>query len=87
VRSPLPGEVRDLSRRAGSAGGNAGDPLVELSADKEHVWEALRALWTVGTADDLEDIQRYARGVSSMPEKVQEQALLTVREIQARQRR
>jgi biotin carboxyl carrier protein len=86
VRSPLPGEVRDLSRRGGTTVA-AGDPLVELSADKEHVWEALRALWTVGAAADLEEIQRYARGISGMPEKVQEQAVLTVREIQARQRR
>jgi hypothetical protein len=62
----------------------AGDPLVEISADKEHVWEALRALWSVGAKEDLEDIQRYARGVTSMPEKVQEQALLTVRAIRAR---
>jgi hypothetical protein len=85
VRSPLPGEVRDLSRRSGSTVA-AGDPLVELSADKAHVWEALRALWTVGARDDLDDIQRYARGVTSMPEKVQEQALLTVQAIQARAR-
>jgi biotin carboxyl carrier protein len=83
VRSPLPGEVRDLSRRAGSTVG-AGDALVEISADKEHVWEALRALWKVGTREDLEDIQRYTRGAPGMPEKVQEQALLTVRAIQAR---
>jgi biotin carboxyl carrier protein len=83
VRSPLPGEVRDLSRRPGSTVA-AGDPLVEISADKEHVWEALRALWSVGAKEDLEDIQRYARGVTSMPEKVQEQALLTVRAIRAR---
>jgi hypothetical protein len=32
----------------------------------------------------LEDIQRYVRGVSGMPEKVQEQALLTVQAIQSR---
>jgi biotin carboxyl carrier protein len=83
VRSPLPGEVRDLNRHDGGTVA-AGDPLVDLSADKEHVWEALRALWNVGTKDDLEEIQRYARGVASMPEKVQEQALLTVREIQTR---
>ena len=86
VRSPLPGEVRELSRREGSTVG-AGDPLIEISADKEHVWEALRALWTVGTREDLEDIQRYVRGVPGMPEKVQEQALLTVQAIQARQSR
>jgi len=83
VRSPLPGEVRDLSRRDGSTAA-AGDPLVEISADKEHAWEALRALWTVGAKEDLEDIQRYTRGVPGMPEKVQEQGLLTVRAIQAR---
>ena len=86
VRSPLPGEVRELSRREGSTVG-PGDPLIEISADKEHVWEALRALWTVGTREDLEDIQRYVRGVPGMPEKVQEQALLTVQAIQARQSR
>ncbi len=83
VRSPLPGEVLDLNRRDGSTVA-PGDPLVDLSADKQHVWEALRALWTVGTADDLAPIERYARGVASMPEKVQEQALLTVRAIQSR---
>lgn len=84
VRSPLPGEVRDLSRRSGSQVA-AGDPLAEISADKEHVWEALRALWSVGTKEDLDDIQRYAGGVAGMPEKVQEQALLTVQAIRSRQ--
>jgi len=86
VRSPLPGDVRDFSSRDGSTV-RTGDPLVEISADKEHVWEALRALWTVGARDDLEVIQRYVRGVPSMPEKVQEQALLTVQAIQRRETR
>ncbi len=86
MRSPLPGEVRELSRREGSTVG-AGDALVEISADKEHAWEALRALWTVGAKDDLEDVQRYARGIPGMGEKVQEQAVLTVQAIQARQTR
>ncbi|HLY16751.1 MAG TPA: HEAT repeat domain-containing protein [Bryobacteraceae bacterium] len=85
VRSPLPGEVRDLNRHEGDIIG-AGDPLIELSADKDHVWEALRALWTVGTKEDVEEVQRYARGASAMPEKVQEQALLTLRAIQTRAR-
>lgn len=86
VRAPLPGEVRDFDRRAGSAVAK-GDPLVDISADKEHVWEALRALWTVGTKPDLDDIQRFAGGVPGMPEKVHEQALLTVQAIQSRQGR
>jgi biotin carboxyl carrier protein len=83
VRSPLPGEVRELDRKEGAAVA-AGDPLAELSPDKDHAWEALRALWTVGTAQDLEDVQCYARGVPGMPEKVQEQAVLTERAIRAR---
>ncbi|HTT62817.1 MAG TPA: HEAT repeat domain-containing protein [Bryobacteraceae bacterium] len=86
VRSPLPGEVLELSRPEGGTAA-AGDPLAELSADKEHVWEALRALWSIGTKEDLEDIERYTRAVPSMPEKVQEQALLTVQAIRARQGR
>ena len=84
VRSPLPGEVRDLSRSAGATVA-AGDPIVELSADKDHVWEALRALYSIGTKEDLDEIRRYVRGAPGMPEKVQEQALLTVQAIQARQ--
>jgi biotin carboxyl carrier protein len=85
VRSPLPGEVRDFSRREGSSV-SRGDPLVELSADKDHTWEALRALWTVGTREDLEVIRRYTHAVPGMPEKVQEQALLTIQAIQSRAR-
>jgi hypothetical protein len=85
VRSPLPGEVRELSRREGTAAA-PGDPLAEISADKDHAWEALRALWNVGQEQDLEEIQRYARGIPGMPEKLQEQALLTLEAIRARRR-
>ncbi|HVN03549.1 MAG TPA: HEAT repeat domain-containing protein [Bryobacteraceae bacterium] len=83
VRSPLPGEVRDLNRPEGSTVA-AGQPLVEISADKEHAWESLRALWSVGAQEDLDEIQRYTHGVPGMPEKVQEQALVTIQAIQRR---
>ncbi|MFN7997227.1 MAG: hypothetical protein U0Q18_26665 [Bryobacteraceae bacterium] len=84
VRAPLPGEVRDLDAKEGATV-SPGDALVELAADKDHAWEALRALWAVGTKADLDEVQRYARGVPGMPEKVQEQAVLTARSIQSRQ--
>ena len=80
----LPGEVLDLTRREGAVAA-AGDPLAEISADKEHAWEALRALWGVGEPEDIEAVQRYARGVPGMPERLQEQAMLTLQAIQARQ--
>ena len=63
---------------------HAGDPLVDLSADKNHVWEALRALYLVGQADDLEDVERYTRPVAGMPETVVRQAALTAEAIQSR---
>ena len=62
-------------------------PLAEVAADKEHAWEALRALWGVGEPEDIEAVQRYARGVPGMPERLQEQAMLTLQAIQARQAR
>lgn len=85
VRAPLPGEVRALSRPDGSTV-SAGEPLIEISADKEHAWEALRALLTVGEPADLEPVQRYARGTPGMPERLQQQAQLTLKAIQSRNR-
>jgi len=83
VRSPAPGEVRTLEHKEGDAVA-PGDALAELSADKNHVWEALRALYMVGQAEDLEDVQRFTRPVPGVPESVARQAALTARAIQAR---
>jgi hypothetical protein len=85
LRSQLPGEVRAL-RVTDGAEVKTGDAVADISTDKEHVWEALRALYTVGTDDDIEEIQRYVRGVPGMPEKVQQQATLTLQAIQARRK-
>jgi biotin carboxyl carrier protein len=86
VRSPAPGEVRSLERREGAAVA-PGDALAELSADKQHVWEALRALYVVGQADDLEDVRRFSLPVPGLPEAVTRQATLTAQAIQTRARR
>ena len=83
VRSPLPGEVLELNRQDGAAVA-AGDTLAELSPDKEHAWEALRGLLRVGQKQDLDDVRRYVRGVAGMPDRVRQQAALTLQEIQSR---
>jgi hypothetical protein len=62
----------------------ADEVLVEISPDKEHVWEALRALLQVGQKADLESVKRYARGVDGMPDRVRRQAALTLQEIEKR---
>jgi biotin carboxyl carrier protein len=83
VRCPVPGEVQALARDDGAAV-KPGDPLAGLSADKNHVWEALRALYVVGQPADLEDVERFTRPVAGMPETVVRQAALTARQIQSR---
>jgi biotin carboxyl carrier protein len=83
VRSAIPGEVRSLDRQDGNTV-SPGDPLVELSADPNHVWEALRALYLVGQAPDLEAVQRFTRPAPGMPDKVVRQAQLTAESIQTR---
>jgi len=83
VRSPLPGEVLSLMQQDGKTV-RAGDALVEISPDKEHAWEALRALLRVGQREDLDTVRRYARGASGMPDRVRQQAVLTMTEIESR---
>jgi len=83
IRSPLPGEVLTLEKHDGATVAS-GEALVELSPDKEHAWEALRGLLRVGQKADLEDVQRYARGVAGMPDRVRQQASLTMQEIESR---
>jgi biotin carboxyl carrier protein len=83
VRSPVPGEVRSLEHKEGDSVAPGGT-LAELSVDKNHVWEALRALYVVGLPDDLEDVQRFTRPVPGLPEVVARQASLTAQAIQAR---
>ena len=60
VRSQLPGELRGLRAPEGSQV-KAGDALADISTDKEHVYEALRALFIIGGSEDIEDVQSYIR--------------------------
>jgi hypothetical protein len=83
VRSPAPGEVRSLEHKDGDVVA-PGDALAELSADKNHVWEALRALYVVGQAEDLEDVRRFTRPVPGLPESVARQAALTAQANESR---
>jgi hypothetical protein len=65
-----------------SAGGS-GDGA--LSPGSEQVWEALRALYLVGQASDLPDVERFAAGtVPGIPARIQQQAVLTAAEIRRR---
>jgi len=83
VRAAVPGEVRVLDQQDG-ARVHAGDPLIDLSPDRNHVWEALRALYLVGNASDLEAVERFTRPMPGMPESIERQAENTRDAIRAR---
>jgi len=83
VRVLVPGEVRAIDRAENSVV-NTGDPLITLSADKNHVWEALRALYVVGQPEDLEDVERYLRPANGISETISRQASHTAQSIRAR---
>ncbi len=83
VRSPVPGEVRAFLKPDSSTV-KAGEPLVELSPDKDHAWEALRALVSIGEAEDLEDIRRYTRPFPGTSERLRQQAANTIQAIESR---
>jgi len=85
ARSPVPGEVRALEHKEGDLVA-PGEALAALSADQSHVWEALRALYVVGQAEDLEEVRRFLRPLPGLPEKMARQAALTAQAIQARGR-
>jgi biotin carboxyl carrier protein len=83
VRSPVPGEVRSLEQHE-SATVKPGDPLADIAPDKNHVWEALRALYLVGEPADLEAVEHFTRPVAGMPETVVRQAMATAESLRSR---
>ena len=85
VRSAVPGEVRSLESRDGAAV-KPGDAIADLSADKNHIWEALRALVLVGQPSDLELVARYTHPVPGLPDTIERQALETRQAIEERAR-
>lgn len=80
IRAPIPGKIASNVERNRNVA--AGDRLFEIASDEESVWEALRALYYVGKAEDLEKISAYIDGDSS--DRVKKQAALTVQAIQSR---
>jgi len=80
VRAQLPGEVRELLQKDG-AEVKAGDPVAELSADDQHAWEALRALFLIGNREDLDQIRPFLRSPNP---RLQQQAQRTLQQIESR---
>jgi hypothetical protein len=83
VRSPLSGRIRTLSITKG-ASVVAGTEVATVDPGLEQTWEALRALYLVGQAEDLPLVRIYQRDSPEIPDRVRQQALLTEKAIQQR---
>jgi len=81
VRSPISGRIQTLSVSTG-ANVSAGAQIATIEPSAEQVWEALRALYLIGQADDLPAIRIYERNLPEIPDRVRQQAELTEKAIQ-----
>ena len=82
VRSPIPGRIRSVSQPGANV--VAGTQIAVVDPATEQVWEALRALYLVGQADDLPAIGPYERDLPYISNDVRQQAQETEKAIRAR---
>lgn len=83
VRSPLPGKIEKSVVKEGVQI-RAESELFVLAPDVDSVWEALRALYLIGEMEDVREVERYARGVEGMPDRIKQQAALAAEAIKRR---
>jgi len=83
MRSNVPGTL-DRWLAANGSSVTVSQPILSLLPSEGMVWEALRALYLTGTAEDLPDVARYARGMEGMSPQIAQQALATVAAIRGR---
>jgi acetyl/propionyl-CoA carboxylase alpha subunit len=86
VRALFAGVVAAVSARDGSKV-EPGQQIASLESGSDQVWEALRALYLIGVPEDSPLVERYAHGVSEMPDFVRRQATLTAQAIRVRSER
>jgi hypothetical protein len=83
LRSPISGRIHSLSAAAGASVAS-GEEIAVVDPGDEQVWEALRALYIIGRAEDLPAILRYERESRDIPDRIREQALLAEQAIHSR---
>jgi hypothetical protein len=83
VRSPITGRIHSLSVTTGATVA-AGAEIAAVDPGDEQVWEALRALYIIGRADDLPAIRPYERESRDIPDRIRQQALLADQAIRSR---
>jgi hypothetical protein len=82
IRSPIPGRIRSVAGTGANIAAGAEVAVVDPST--EQVWEALRALYLVGEAEDIPSVLPYERELPDISNDVREQATITERAIRVR---
>jgi hypothetical protein len=82
IRSPIPGRIRSVAGTGANIAAGAEVAVVDPST--EQVWEALRALYLVGQADDLPAVRPYERDLPDISNDVRQQAVETEKAIRER---
>jgi hypothetical protein len=83
VRSPITGRIRNLSVSAG-VNVAAGAGIATVDPGDDQIWEALRALYLIGRAENLPAVRPYERELREIPDRIRQQALLTDQAIRSR---
>ena len=84
IRSPIPGRIRTVVATGANVATSAEVAVVDPGTDQ--VWEALRALYLVGQAEDLPAVRAYERDLPDISNDVRQQAQETEKAIQSRTR-
>jgi len=83
IRSPISGRIHSISAPTGATV-PAGAEIAIVDPGDEQVWEALRALYLIGRAEDLSAIRPYERESRDIPDRVRDQARLADQAIRSR---
>jgi hypothetical protein len=85
LRSPITGRIRSLSVEKGMRV-STGQEIATVDPGTEQVWEALRALYLVGQAEDIAAVLPYERELPDLPDHVRQQARETEKAIRQREK-
>lgn len=83
LRSPLPGTIELAKVREGESW-SPGEELFVISPEPAQVEDALIGLAYFGRAEDLTEVERYARGIEGMPADLKAKAARTAEAIRRR---
>ena len=83
ARAPVSGKIASVAVQRGQQV-LAGAPLAVIDPGSDQVWEALRALYLVGTKDDLPLVRSFESKSEQLGDRIRQQAIETEKAISKR---